>query len=192
MTKDNIELFLGVSDRINKIYEGGFKIWDSQFDMIINNILLSGKVLDLGCGLGCLGIYALNSNCSVDFIDFNEQVIDIATIPNAILNECDLSKSRFFSGSWNDMDPLNKYNTIVAADVLYLKSNYPEIIAIIKKHLLIDGTCYIGTKIRYFGLDGDMIDFIDECNKNQIHCSKKLVHSTGIKRYILTLRLISC
>ena len=64
------------SDLIPGIYEGGLKIWECTIDLLqyLQNhqeISLNGTtVLDLGCGNGCVGIYALKCNASVHFQDY--------------------------------------------------------------------------------------------------------------------------
>ena len=56
--------------------------------MSIENLDFTGKrVMDIGCGHGLLGIYALNKNPKyVLFQDFNEEVLNIATKKNILLN----------------------------------------------------------------------------------------------------------
>ncbi|CAG7726628.1 unnamed protein product, partial [Allacma fusca] len=65
------------SDLIPGVYEGGFKMWEctsdlvkyleSNSDVVIND---NTKVLDLGCGSGVLGLYALSRGGLVDFQDY--------------------------------------------------------------------------------------------------------------------------
>lgn len=62
-------------------YEGGRVVWECTKDLLAflaAKTQLEGKrVLDLGCGQGLLGIYALKKNASlVHFSDYNESVID--------------------------------------------------------------------------------------------------------------------
>ena len=51
-------------DIIKDIYEGGFKVWECTIDLLaylskINFDFTNKSVMDLGCGHGLLGIYAL-------------------------------------------------------------------------------------------------------------------------------------
>jgi len=74
------------------------------------NLLCGKKLLELGCGHGLPGIYALKYGANVHFQDYNEEVIEQLTIPNVFLNfpekkENDLiSRIRFFSGDWNSIN----------------------------------------------------------------------------------------
>ncbi|KAM4795501.1 histidine protein methyltransferase 1 homolog [Rhinophrynus dorsalis] len=125
------------SDLISGVYEGGMKIWECTFDLMRyfedEDIHFERKrVLDLGCGAGFLGLFALKRKArEVHFQDYNSTVIEEITMPNALLN-CDrddfneyiteepsrkrhkksevepglLSKCRFFSGEWSQFSQL--------------------------------------------------------------------------------------
>ncbi len=67
---------------------------------LLENIpVLTGKVLDFGCGYGPIGIYIKkNNDCNVDMIDINERCLDLAR-QNAIKNKVDVNifKSDIYS-----------------------------------------------------------------------------------------------
>ncbi|CAN2390871.1 heat shock protein binding [Pristimantis euphronides] len=120
------------TDLISGVYEGGMKVWECTFDLRRyfedEDIAFEDKsILDLGCGAGLLGIFALKQKAKVvHFQDYNNTVIEEITIPNVLVN-CDsdsltqtdfgepsgkrikksnvktgqLSKCRFFSGEWS-------------------------------------------------------------------------------------------
>lgn len=80
-------------DIIKDIYEGGFKVWECTLDLLA--FLASHKkfsfanktVMDLGCGHGLLGIYALQEGARTAlFQDFNLEVLTIAVRLNLLLN----------------------------------------------------------------------------------------------------------
>ncbi|UYV69459.1 hypothetical protein LAZ67_6003662 [Cordylochernes scorpioides] len=64
------------SDVVPGVYEGGLKVWDCAYDLLDylstnSQLLKSGmKVLELGCGAGLPGIFALCKGANVDFQDF--------------------------------------------------------------------------------------------------------------------------
>ena len=77
------------SDLIPGIYEGGMKIWECTHDLIDylstdSTVSLSGScVLELGCGIGLPGIFALMSGAEcVHFQDYNHEVLNCLTIPS--------------------------------------------------------------------------------------------------------------
>lgn len=64
------------SDLLSGVYEGGLKVWECTFDLLnyleSEGVCFSGaRVLDLGCGAGLLGIFALSKGAtSVVFQDY--------------------------------------------------------------------------------------------------------------------------
>ena len=79
------------SDLIPGIYEGGMKIWECTHDLIDylstdSTISLYGsRVLELGCGMGLPGIFALMSGAEcVHFQDYNREVLNCMTIPSVL------------------------------------------------------------------------------------------------------------
>ncbi|XP_039255494.2 histidine protein methyltransferase 1 homolog [Styela clava] len=83
------------SDLIPNVYEGGFKVWECTLDVLEylsrhaeENIFKGKRVMDLGCGVGVLGTYAICSAQAgfVTFQDFNKDVITDATGPTSLLN----------------------------------------------------------------------------------------------------------
>ncbi|XP_018015180.1 histidine protein methyltransferase 1 homolog [Hyalella azteca] len=93
------------SDLIPAVYEGGLKIWECTWDLLhylaeSSDILWQGKrVLELGCGAGILGIYAVLQGASVTLQDYNEDVIEHITAPNVLYNVAELTETSNESGS---------------------------------------------------------------------------------------------
>eukprot|EP01095_Lingulamoeba_sp_RSL-Kostka_P012834 TRINITY_DN5164_c0_g1_i1.p1 TRINITY_DN5164_c0_g1~~TRINITY_DN5164_c0_g1_i1.p1 ORF type:complete len:341 (-),score=74.37 TRINITY_DN5164_c0_g1_i1:842-1864(-) len=87
-------------DVLDKVYEGGFKIWECTFDLLEYLSTNYGQsssyeldtiqsIFDIGCGQGLLGIYCYLyfpniTNC--DFQDYNSEVLTYLTIPTIIKN----------------------------------------------------------------------------------------------------------
>jgi hypothetical protein len=98
---------LDQTDLVSGVYEGGLKVWECSVDLCRyfqeNHVVLHGAVLEIGCGHGLPGCWALKQARSrqesgfveagddqqttvVVFTDFNEFVLHSVTIPNIILN----------------------------------------------------------------------------------------------------------
>ena len=71
---------------------------------------LSGDVLDLGCGIGVVGIIlgTINNNLNIDMVDVNERAISL-TKENLVLNKLD--NNVFISDVYSDID--KKYDFII-------------------------------------------------------------------------------
>lgn len=76
----------------------------------INIDNLNGRVLDLGCGIGVVGIIlgTLNKNINIDMIDINERAIELSK-ENLILNN--INNKVFVSNVYDEVD--SKYNFII-------------------------------------------------------------------------------
>ena len=71
---------------------------------------MSGRVLDLGCGYGPIGIYlAKKINLEVDMVDINERAINLAK-ENILQNNIENAKA-FLSDIYSSVD--NQYNYII-------------------------------------------------------------------------------
>ena len=71
---------------------------------------LSGNVLDLGCGLGVVGIIlgTFNKGINIDMVDINERAIDLVK-NNLVLNN--VKANVFISDIYSNID--NKYDFII-------------------------------------------------------------------------------
>ena len=120
------------SDIISGQYEGGFKIWECSYDLA--NVILEinmthtskhRRILELGCGHGVPGIVAMMTFDDIEeilFSDFNDDVLELTTWPNIILNSPTekLKNVRCIAGDWSSISPLlGKFDLILSAETLY-------------------------------------------------------------------------
>jgi len=102
--------------------------------------LLSGRVLDFGCGYGPIGIYIKKNNeCTVDMIDINERSLDLAK-KNALKNKVDVNifKSDIYSNIKEKYDFIITNPPIrVGKNILY------EILMTAKSHLVKNGELWL-------------------------------------------------
>lgn len=158
------------SDLIPSVYEGGLKIWECSVDLVEylleSGISFQGKrVLEVGCGAGLPGIYALLQGAQVHFQDYNDDVIEHVTIPNVLLNlqqrlkseRCELKATainfdlletarrscRFYSGDWGyllgfinpELASEMLYDVILTAETIYAVESHDKLYQFIKRHL---------------------------------------------------------
>ena len=175
------------SDLIPSIYEGGLKIWECCLDLV-KYLAQSGanfhgkRVLEIGCGAGFPGIFALLRGAEVHFQDYNDNVIEHVTIPNVFLNlgeanepegTINLSpvaheKCCFFSGDWdwlvNFINPQKHeemmYDIILTSETIYSIESHGKLYRFIRNHLRKPhGSAYIAAKTYYFGVGGGTRSF---------------------------------
>ncbi|XP_043466649.1 histidine protein methyltransferase 1 homolog isoform X2 [Leptopilina heterotoma] len=162
------------SDLITAKYEGGLKVWECTNDLA--NYLLqqnysfnTKKVLDLGCGSGIIGILCLIKGSTVDFQDYNKEVITHVTIPNVILNFNDhvvnSGKVKFYCGDWKSFLSLilensnEKYDFIFTCETIYNSDNHNKLYQVFKEKLKFGGLGFVAGKTHYFGVGGSMRQF---------------------------------
>ena len=207
------------TDLIPSVYEGGLKIWECSIDLV-EYLLESGmsfqdkRVLEIGCGAGLPGIYALLHGAEVHFQDYNDDVIEYVTIPNVLLNlqneQCQLETTtfdvletakkccRFFSGDWGSaVDFINpervrdlKYDVILTSETIYAVESHAKLFHFIKRHLKRpDGAAYVAAKTHYFGVGGGTRSFEKLIKMDDVFdVSVCKVYSDGVQREILCMK----
>eukprot|EP00118_Oscarella_pearsei_P012501 m.92598 g.92598 ORF g.92598 m.92598 type:complete len:290 (+) comp36746_c0_seq3:34-903(+) len=194
------------SDLIPSVYEGGFKIWECSIDLIeyfvARGIQFAGKrVLELGCGSGLPGIYALTRGASeVHFQDYNPEVIQHITIPNVMINlqqgDDKVTEScKFYAGDWhhiNDLftsDKRERYDLILTSETIYNPETYPILIQLFRDQLKQSGTVYVAAKTNYFGVGGSTQLFTETLLKSgKFFMESHQVTSEGLSREIIQVQ----
>jgi predicted nicotinamide N-methyase len=97
------------------------------------------RVLELGCGLGLVGIAALASGCQVSLTDYDENAIATAKM-NAALNG--FPDAEAFVLDWRS-PPESTYSVIIGCDITYESRNHAPILDLIDRMLEPRGFCWI-------------------------------------------------
>lgn len=104
-------------NKVFSIYSDNGVFSKDRFDygtrVLLNSVdidKLSGNVLDLGCGLGVVGIIlgTFNKGINIDMVDINERAMDLAK-NNLVLNN--VKANVFVSDIYSNID--NKYDFII-------------------------------------------------------------------------------
>jgi SAM-dependent methyltransferase len=175
---------IGSSDLAPGVYEGGFKLWEGAADLVthlqetekLHGVSYAGKkVLELGCGHGVPGIYLWKQGAEVHLQDYNSEVLELLTIPNARLNATEENKEamervEFYAGDWGlltELLPRHAYDVILTAETIYNVNSLPRLFALIKHCLKPPhGVCYVAAKSYYFSVGGGCRQFEEMVNRD--------------------------
>jgi predicted nicotinamide N-methyase len=96
--------------------------------------------LELGCGIGLLGLAALAAGLNVTFSDAIATAVQLAE-ENARQNGFATTGS--FCFDWRE-PPSAQFPVVLASDVLYDRGDHPAIVDLLARCLSHDGVCWIG------------------------------------------------
>ncbi|XP_063706387.1 histidine protein methyltransferase 1 homolog [Culicoides brevitarsis] len=206
------------SDLLSGVYEGGLKIWECTQDLAdfltksdddTEKTLLADfegkRILDLGCGVGVLGVLAMTHNAKcVTFQDYNKEVIETTTISTILCNksiyeEMDLNNVNLFSGDWDSFVDVmkekhagTKFDYILTSETIYNEKYYKKLLNVFRELLADDGTVFLAAKTIYFGVGGGMRSFEKALTDTKEFKSDVVWKSeVGVLREILKINKIS-
>ena len=171
------------------VYEGGFQLWECTLDLLdfLNEFPdFNGKsVFELGCGRGLPGIFtAMKGAKKVILQDFNKEVIEKITMPNAELNQCKDNVS-FSASDWKDIPNLfekGEFDIVLASETIYRKETLGIFVNACKHLLKKDGLIIVAAKRMYFGLSGSVFDLIEMVKGEYTYELKEIKDHSAYKR----------
>jgi predicted nicotinamide N-methyase len=97
-------------------------------------------VLDLGCGLGLIGIIASGKGAQVTFADKEPEAVSFANA-NAQLNDCCRYTAKQLDFTQDRLD--QRFSLILGAEILYNRPVFPALIDFLIQHLTPSGKAII-------------------------------------------------
>lgn len=121
------------------------ELWESAIALsryIWENANMQGEtILELGCGLGLVGIVAAKKGAKVLLTDYEDDALLFARY-NAMVNGC--KNVEFRNVDWRRPNiGERKFKYILASDVIYERSSWKPVVDILKSHLLNSGEAII-------------------------------------------------
>ena len=112
------------------------ELWPAAVAMaqyIVQRLPLAGRqVLELGCGLGLVGVVAALHGARVLCTDYEAPALAFAR-HNAHCNAC--ARMRFQLMDWRRPTLRRRYDYILASDVIYEARNFGPLVAILRRYL---------------------------------------------------------
>ena len=120
------------------------KVWEASY--LLAHFLGSQppvanqRILEIGAGIGVIGLYASLCGHRVTITDNNEDALLFARA-NALLNDCDDVDIRTLDWRWPEQQ--TRYDLIVGAEVVYDRESYDILIRFLRRMLNPDGVAYL-------------------------------------------------
>jgi predicted nicotinamide N-methyase len=111
-------------------------LWPSAMalaDLVLRGPSLRGRAaLDLGCGLGVVGLAALSRGATTTFLDWDPTAVAVA---RASVEASSAGGGEFVVADWRSPPAsLGRFDVVLAADVLYEERNAPGVAAFLAAH----------------------------------------------------------
>ena len=108
--------------------------------------LAGRRVLDLGCGVGAAGLAALVRSARVTFLDWEPRSLEIVARSARRLG---LEPEALVAGDWRDPPPLDPFDLVLAADVLYELAHVGPVARFLAGHLGPGGEAWLADPRRF-------------------------------------------
>lgn len=120
------------------------KVWDSSFLLAYflgkQPVVFGQRMLEIGAGMGIVGIYAALCGHRVTLTDINEDALLFARA-NALLNGVPQGQVRMLD--WNAPDSTETYDVILGSEVVYDRPSYPALVQFLQKTLEPKGIIFL-------------------------------------------------
>lgn len=108
--------------------------------------LAARRVLDLGCGVGAVGLAAGVRGARVTFLDWEPRSLEIVALSAGRLG---VEPTEFVTGDWREPPALGPFDLVLAADVLYEAGNVEPVARFLARHLAPDGEAWLADPQRF-------------------------------------------
>ncbi|MBF0523930.1 MAG: methyltransferase domain-containing protein [Deltaproteobacteria bacterium] len=141
-------------------------------------------VLELGAGMGVTGLFASAFGHEVILTDLEDEALDFARINIAENKLTNVTVRRL---DWMEPDMDRKFDLIIGSEILYEKSVFPPLVALIDRLLTDDGVIYLAQGMDrpcagFFKLLGKRFKVASLPNRLKSGSDEYKVHVFAIKR----------
>lgn len=121
------------------------KVWEASFVLASywarQPVMPGRRILEIGTGIGVLGVYLASKGHRVTLSDINEDALMFARA-NILLNGCERNAD-VKRIDWNDTFLEEPYHVIVGSEVIYDRSTYPALVRFLDQALVPGGTIFL-------------------------------------------------
>ncbi|MBF0450455.1 MAG: methyltransferase [Candidatus Magnetomorum sp.] len=124
------------------------KIWEASLvlaDYLAGQNQSSKKILELGAGLGAIGIIAASFGHNVTLTEYDPHALQFIQA-NAHINSCDTIDIKLLD--WHDPKLDGKFDMIVGSELIYKDSDFSPLVALFHKYLSDEGEIFLANEPR--------------------------------------------
>jgi predicted nicotinamide N-methyase len=120
------------------------RLWEAA--LLLSDLMLAqpvpsgGRLLELGAGLGAPGLAAALAGHQVTLSDYEPQILDFQRVSAAVNN---LTGIEFRIIDWLRPPKLERYETIIGAEILFRADFFRPLLQIFRNYLAPGGTIYL-------------------------------------------------
>ncbi len=185
----DLEEILDGKDPLQNVSEFPFwvRLWEAA---IVLSEFLAGQqfspgttVLELGAGLAAPGLTTAACGCETTLSDYEELILDFARVSAAASS---ISGVRFKLLDWLDPPPMERFDVIIGAEILFREDFFEPLLGILRQALRPGGVVYLAHDVRRKSLK----PFLEKAEKEyRIAASMRKLRSLEEDREILLTRL---
>ena len=120
------------------------KVWEASavlaYYMGKQPVIQGQKILEIGAGIGIVGIYAALCGHDVAITDINEDALLFARA-TALLNGA--TNAKVCKLDWTDLTHIERYDMIIGSEVIYDRRSYPLLVDFLNRTLKPGGMVFL-------------------------------------------------
>ncbi|THB75703.1 MAG: methyltransferase domain-containing protein [Desulfobulbaceae bacterium] len=163
------------------------KLWEAA--IVLSHVLASaperagGRLLELGSGMGAIGLAAAAAGFSATLSDYDDEILDFARVSGAASG---LENVNYITFDLLKPENIGTFDVITAAEILFKEELIDPVLAVCKEFLSEDGTVYLAHDVRRKCLP----IFLEKAEAHfHIGTKKQTIRKNGIVSDILVNRL---
>jgi predicted nicotinamide N-methyase len=184
----NLEPFIDPRDIFNQ-FPLWVKIWEASFVLAeyvsVMEVDPRKRFLEIGCGLGVVGIVASSFGHDVTMTEYNEDALDFARA-NALLNATpDAPGPAIFKLDWNVPLLEGDFDLIVGSEITYSESDFNPLLKLFRNYLKPKGEIIVSGGVRR-----TTMEFFRQMSTTfHIKAQKKRLRSEELEMMVILARM---
>ncbi len=166
----------------SKIWEASIVLANHVTEMPVNP---QRQFLEIGCGIGVVGIVAARSGHNVTMTEYNEDSLNFARANAHVNNRAGFSTPRIVELDWTRPQLVGRFDVILGSEVVYREDYFEPLMALFKRYLKEDGEIVLAEGLR----KTSMAFFNRMSDGYHIEARKKILRAKGEEKKVVLARM---